>query len=289
MPRRGPGRAVVHSPLAPAPPCGWAPMREGQSCNRPLAPPSPTPQGASDGGTRRPGLAGRTAGGSGSGAGTASGAGGCAPEIPVGPGGVDQVVLRRLPGWLEAVGGLAGLRPSSLRCRTPRLRAWYAVRRHAAPTPRPRKARLFSPPRSRRRRVALLGPDLEGALACRCRRCARRAAMTSRRPARAEVEQVLGRRGMEAAPGAGPAHDPPRTAQRDGWVGAGFYVSQQMPHSGSSWGRATCQATCSDPLGAHAAQYLCSLLAWWLLGQGALQGRFDPAWLVAWGLLVIDA
>jgi ATP-binding cassette subfamily B protein len=40
-------------------------------------------------------------------------------------------------------------------------------------------------------------------------------------------------------------------------------------------------------LWAYAMQYLCWLLAWWLVGQGALQGRLDPAWLVAWGLLLL--
>jgi ATP-binding cassette, subfamily B, bacterial len=40
-------------------------------------------------------------------------------------------------------------------------------------------------------------------------------------------------------------------------------------------------------LGAYATQYLCWLLAWWLIGRGALQGRLDPAWLVAWGLLLL--
>ena len=38
-------------------------------------------------------------------------------------------------------------------------------------------------------------------------------------------------------------------------------------------------------LGAYAAQYLCGILAWWLLGWGALHGCLEPAWLLAWGLL----
>ena len=40
-------------------------------------------------------------------------------------------------------------------------------------------------------------------------------------------------------------------------------------------------------LGAYATQYLCGILAWWLLGAGALHGRLDPAWLLAWGLLLV--
>ena len=34
-------------------------------------------------------------------------------------------------------------------------------------------------------------------------------------------------------------------------------------------------------------QYLLWLLAWWMIGQGALQGRLDPGWLLAWALLLV--
>ena len=40
-------------------------------------------------------------------------------------------------------------------------------------------------------------------------------------------------------------------------------------------------------LGAYATQYLCWILAWWLLGRGALHGHLDPGWLIAWGLLLL--
>jgi ATP-binding cassette subfamily B protein len=39
--------------------------------------------------------------------------------------------------------------------------------------------------------------------------------------------------------------------------------------------------------GVHATQYLLWLLAWWLVGLGALQGRLDRPWLLAWGLLLL--
>lgn len=38
--------------------------------------------------------------------------------------------------------------------------------------------------------------------------------------------------------------------------------------------------------GTHFAQYLLMLLAWWLVGRGALSGHLDPGWLWAWGLLL---
>jgi ATP-binding cassette subfamily B protein len=37
----------------------------------------------------------------------------------------------------------------------------------------------------------------------------------------------------------------------------------------------------------HLAQYILSLVAWWLVGRGALQGSFDRGWLVAWALLLV--
>jgi ATP-binding cassette, subfamily B, bacterial len=40
-------------------------------------------------------------------------------------------------------------------------------------------------------------------------------------------------------------------------------------------------------VGGHAVQYLLWLLAWWMVGQSALQGRFDSGWLLAWGLLLV--
>jgi ATP-binding cassette subfamily B protein len=41
-------------------------------------------------------------------------------------------------------------------------------------------------------------------------------------------------------------------------------------------------------LGAHSLQYGLWLLSWWVMGQGALHGRFDPGWMAAWGLLLLS-
>ena len=40
-------------------------------------------------------------------------------------------------------------------------------------------------------------------------------------------------------------------------------------------------------VGAHTAQYLLWLLAWWIIGRGALEGRLDWGWLLAWALLLL--
>ena len=41
-------------------------------------------------------------------------------------------------------------------------------------------------------------------------------------------------------------------------------------------------------IGMYSIQHVCWILSWWLLGLGALQGRFDIAWLAAWGLLLLS-
>jgi ATP-binding cassette, subfamily B, bacterial len=64
----------------------------------------------------------------------------------------------------------------------------------------------------------------------------------------------------------------------------------RLPPGASFWQQAR-QARLPSRLlalvGGHAAQYLLWLLAWWMVGQGTLQGRFDPGWLLAWALLLM--
>jgi ATP-binding cassette subfamily B protein len=70
----------------------------------------------------------------------------------------------------------------------------------------------------------------------------------------------------------------------------GGYWRLCLPPGASFWHQA-CQAHLLSRLlalvGGHAVQYLLWLLAWWMVGQGALQGRFDAGWLLAWGLLLV--
>lgn len=40
-------------------------------------------------------------------------------------------------------------------------------------------------------------------------------------------------------------------------------------------------------IAAHAAEYICLVLAWWIIGQTSLQGRLDYGWLWAWVLLLL--
>ena len=43
------------------------------------------------------------------------------------------------------------------------------------------------------------------------------------------------------------------------------------------------------PIVLHAAHYAVLLVAWWVLGRGALSGHIDTGWLGAWGLVLLTA
>jgi ATP-binding cassette subfamily B protein len=66
--------------------------------------------------------------------------------------------------------------------------------------------------------------------------------------------------------------------------------SLRMPPGTNSW-RAAQNAgllwRLSLLIGAHVTEYALWILSWWLVGEGALQGRFDFGWLTAWALLLL--
>jgi len=57
------------------------------------------------------------------------------------------------------------------------------------------------------------------------------------------------------------------------------------------WGQVR-RAGLLKPLGAvaltHTLQYLLWLASWWIIGRGALEGRLDRGWLIAWALLLVS-
>lgn len=63
----------------------------------------------------------------------------------------------------------------------------------------------------------------------------------------------------------------------------------RLPPSANIW-RHVQQAHLLRPflgfIGAHTVESLLWLLSWWMVGQGALEGRLDPGWLLAWVLLL---
>ncbi len=41
-------------------------------------------------------------------------------------------------------------------------------------------------------------------------------------------------------------------------------------------------------MGSHFCEYVLWIASWWVIGRFTLQGRFDPGWLLAWGLLLLS-
>jgi ATP-binding cassette subfamily B protein len=78
-----------------------------------------------------------------------------------------------------------------------------------------------------------------------------------------------------------------RERLRDARLGPVWSV--RMPPGASAWAvahRAGLPSRIALLIGAHAAEYVLWIVSWWLVGQGALQGRFDAGWLMAWALLL---
>jgi ATP-binding cassette subfamily B protein len=139
----------------------------------------------------------------------------------------------------------------------------------------------------RRRTVELLGTDLvvhrlgtEVVRAVLCRKL--------EAPLALEVEQLLGKAGIP----------------RQRWARARAAILRQRPSATRIYGiwclhlppgaSIWCQVRHARLtrrllalVGAHAVHYLLWLLAWWMLGRGALQGRLDAGWLLAWALLLL--
>ena len=66
--------------------------------------------------------------------------------------------------------------------------------------------------------------------------------------------------------------------------------SLRMPPGTNSWRAAQnagLPARITLLVGAHVTEYGLWVLSWWLVGEAALQGRFDFGWLTAWALLLL--
>src|SRR5262249_26804533 len=138
-----------------------------------------------------------------------------------------------------------------------------------------------------RRRVLLLGPDLAVhriPVEVLCTACCH----AFEASLEAEVEHVLDAIGVSGRH----RHRARRAllGERLSGISLGACWGLRLP-AAASFGRQLRQAQLPHPLGgllaAYATQYLCGILAWWLLGWGALHGRLEPAWLMAWGLLLV--
>lgn len=73
-------------------------------------------------------------------------------------------------------------------------------------------------------------------------------------------------------------------------VGVGDCWVLRLPPGGSFWQQvrhARLPGRLAIMTGAHAAQYVLWIVAWWLVGRGALEGRLDRGWLIGWALLLL--
>jgi ATP-binding cassette subfamily B protein len=133
----------------------------------------------------------------------------------------------------------------------------------------------------------LLGPDLvvhSVSVAALCAACRR----DVEAPLLAEVEQVLEAAGVSRRRWPRARHT--MLGERLSGIRLGDCWVLRLPAEASFWQQmvqAHVPCYLLGLLAAHATQYLCWLLAWGLLGRGALQGRLEPAWLIAWGLLLL--
>jgi len=209
-------------------------------------------------------------------------------EIPVCPEARGQDSAEALGEWLEKAAAWLGLEAEPVAVPYAEVEALI---RGAGPAlihlPATEKPGFLVLLGRQRRRVTLLGPDLRAhRVAVEIVRTALCQAVEA--PLLSEVEQVLeivGVAGRRRARARRTILRERLSAERLGgcWVlrlpaGASFWQQLRQAHL---------PRRLLGLLGAYATQYLCWLLAWWLVGQGALQGRLDPAWLVAWGLLLL--
>ena len=139
----------------------------------------------------------------------------------------------------------------------------------------------------RRRAVSILGPDrvvhrLQPEVLCAA------LCQALEQPLAAEVTRLLGEAGVpkrrQARARAAILRERLSPVRIDGcWL-------LRLPPGASLW-RQVRQARLPRHLfgliGAHTIQYFLVLLSWWMIGRGALEGRLDWGWLLAWALLLL--
>jgi ATP-binding cassette, subfamily B, bacterial len=141
--------------------------------------------------------------------------------------------------------------------------------------------------RSSRRRASILGPDL--AVRKLSPAVVRRGLCYGYEEAlRAEVDWLLGEAGVPKGRRARAQTAILREQLSPVRIGGCWLL--RLPASASIWSlaRHTGLRRCFlGFVGAHTVQYLLWLLAWWIVGRGALEGRLDWGWLLAWALLLL--
>jgi ATP-binding cassette subfamily B protein len=210
-----------------------------------------------------------------------------AVDTPAPPPAVMQGADEALTRWIEAAAGYVGLEAESVDA--PYAEVEQLVQR-AGPAllrwPGPGEPRFLALLGGRRRSVSLLGPDR---VAHRLQSEALRTALcqTMELPLVAEVTRLLDEAGVpkrrQARARAAILRERLSPVRLDGcWL-------LRRPPGASLWGQvrhARLPRHLCGLIGAHAIQYFLVLLSWWMIGQGALEGRLDWGWLLAWALLL---
>jgi ATP-binding cassette, subfamily B, bacterial len=211
-------------------------------------------------------------------------------EPPAPPHGLRQGADEALTRWIEAAAGCLGLEAEPVDA--PYAEVEQLVRR-AGPAllrwPGPGEPRFFALLGGRRRAVSILGPDrvvhwlqLEVLRTALCQ--------TIELPLVAEVTRLLDEAGVpkrrQARARAAILRErlsPARVAEC--WLlrlPPGAHLWDQVRH-------ARLPRHLFGLIGAHAIQYFLVLLSWWMVGRGALEGRLEWGWLLAWALLLLTA
>jgi ATP-binding cassette, subfamily B, bacterial len=209
-------------------------------------------------------------------------------EPPVCPTGLEHDGAEALRGWLEAVAAWLGVEAELVEVPHDEV---ASLVQGAGPAllrlPGREKPGFLALLGCQRRRVLLLGPDLvvhRVPMEVVCRACCH----AIEAPLVAEVEHVLDAVGVSRRH----RHRARRLmlGERLSGIRLEHCWVLRLPAAASFWQQmrqARLPGYLLGLLGAYATQYLCWILAWGLLGRGALNGRLDPAWLVAWGLLLV--
>ena len=209
-------------------------------------------------------------------------------ETPVPPDGLVGDGGAALGAWIEAPADWLGLEAEPVEARYAEVEGLV---RRAGPTilwlPGVGEPRFIALLGGRRRTVSVLGPDLA---VHRLRPEAVRAALCREieAPLVADVDRLLEDVGVPPR-----RRDQARRALLRECLGAvrlGGSWRVRLPPGAGVW-RQVRHARLPRRLlvlvGAHAVQYAVWLLAWWVIGQGVLQGRLERGWLIAWALLLL--
>lgn len=118
--------------------------------------------------------------------------------------------------------------------------------------------------------VRALGEAREGAVSAQVDRILQRTGVSGARATRARQHLLRERIGDKHVAGCWVLRSPARST-----------FVRQLLRAGASRDAVTLAL-------AHGAQYALTILAWWAIGRGALQGHLDRGWLAAWALLLVS-